>query len=160
MDLFRDLICRGWPALLMAQKNDKTGSLKDDWLQASWELFVEGALLQSSKHALVPYGDGADCNGASSRVLYPSRLPSHQIICVPKDNANFFNALDDKEIDFCMGPVIFDRFVSVEKCGWHAEKPPFDMVLAIHLNQEVLFKHSEVEYLLEEVETLDEKRLV
>ena len=59
-----------WGSLQKLSKHDPTGSLKDDWMQANWELIVEG-LLSDGRLVLEPYGEGADCNGASSRVLYP-----------------------------------------------------------------------------------------
>ena len=63
-----------WPSIEEVESLDSTGSFKNDWMQALWELSVEGQLKSqlSDFEFLVPYGDGADANGASSRIIAPA----------------------------------------------------------------------------------------
>lgn len=91
-------------------------SLRIDWLQANWEILVEGAFFESGV-ALEVYGEGADCNGASSRVLYPERLPSHRLVCHPAQGITVIDFLECIEINAADFPLIFDRFVSLTNGG-------------------------------------------
>jgi len=56
-------------------------NLLADWLQANWEIIVESRLqeMQLIPSLLDVYGDGADCNGASSRVSLPDLSPKCSI---------------------------------------------------------------------------------
>ena len=109
LKIFSELLVAYWENLESLSKYDTTESLKIDWLQANWELIVEG-LLDGKNLVLEPYGDGADCNGASSRVLYPDRLPTHRLICKSSSGGLIFDFLNDQELDTSKEGIIFDRF--------------------------------------------------
>lgn len=58
-----------------------------DWLQANWEILVEAVIRLDGISFLEFYGEGAECNGASSRVWKPDAEATHRICCVPKDGS-------------------------------------------------------------------------
>ena len=99
LNKFSSLLVFYWKDLESLSTSDPSGSLKADWLQANWELIVEGLLLPGENLALEPYGDGADCNGTSSRVLYPNRLPSHRLVCKSLNDRFVYDVLNDQKLD-------------------------------------------------------------
>ena len=131
--------------------NDTTGSIKEDWYQANWELIVEG-MLSCKGIVLEPYGDGADCNGASSRVLYPASLPSHNLTCTSSKGVPVYDFLNKRELGRKDGKIVFDRFVSMEEDGWYYEKAPFDMVLGQCAGEDVVVKFSEIDVHIANIE--------
>lgn len=151
LERFSSLLVYYWENLSSLSENDITGSLSDDWLQANWELLVEG-LLNEDNLVLEPYGDGADCNGASSRVLYPNKLPTHKIICIPLDNRQIYDILNKRQLDVSQNKIIFDRFVSIGKDDWYYELPPFDKVLAEYAGELVVLDFSKIDFQLRRIE--------
>ena len=139
-----------WNTVELISKNDTTGSMKIDWLQANWEILVEGAL-HEQKIKLEIYGEGADCNGASSRVLFPDLLPTHKILCVPIEGNEIYDVLNKKHIDTLSGHIIFDYFVSFQTNGWYYEKPKFDHILANYNGNEVVIDFEATEFKLQEI---------
>lgn len=145
---FRDVLNNSWSSLVKIAEGDTTGSFIPDWLQSNWELIVESKLLNSEKQsALEVYGDGADANGDSSRILYPNLLPTNKITCIAK-SMNLIdeltgNILKVKNIDF-------DRFVTI-KDGWYLEATPFDKVLGFLDGKEVVINLSDIIFKLEAV---------
>ena len=100
---------------------------------------------------LEPYGDGADCNGASSRVLYPNRLPTHKIICKPINSNQIYDVLNERQLDTSQGEIVFDRFVCIGKDGWYYELPPFGKVLADYAEQSVVIDFNNIDFQLERI---------
>lgn len=145
---FSSLLVSSWKDLSLLTEHESTGSLKADWLQANWELLVEN--LVSGEVVLDTYGDGADCNGSSSRVLYPDRLATHQIICEPLSGGQVYDILNDQQLD-ALQDIIFDRFVSIGDDGWYYELPPFDKILADHTGENVVIAVSEVDFQLKRI---------
>ncbi len=129
LDRFVHFLDISWPAMQPAFDGDKTSTLQIDWLQANWELIVEGGLLPNPV-ALRPYGDGADCNGASSRVLHPDRTESHLIVLEARQGRTLYDLLGKTTIEATKNSIVFDRFVSLRPDGWYHERPPFTHVLA------------------------------
>lgn len=107
---------------------DTTGSLRSDWMQANWELLVEGAL-GSPLVRLEVYGDGADCNPKSSRFLSPNLLPTHHIVCVPVSGDRLYDFLSGTQVVVPREPLKLDRLVTMGGDGWRHEAAPFDKVL-------------------------------
>lgn len=70
----------------------------DDWLQANWEILVESVLLEGAGYLDV-YGDGAEMNDPSSRILKPEKLPTHRIGCQRKNQANPRNLANNEQVD-------------------------------------------------------------
>ena len=83
--------------------------LLSDWLQANWEVIVEARLHDAGliSGVLDVYGDGADCNGASSRVSLPDKAPICAVHVAPGFIFHSFGTLKDE---------------------WFVQEPPFDFV--------------------------------
>jgi len=147
---FIRLLCNSWSSIEEIENADSTGSFRLDWLQATWELAVEGMLRQHVEGTffLEPYGDGADANGASSRILEPTGLPTHRINCVPTASKNAIDVLNNVGVEFSETGMPCDRFVTLGDDGWYYERPPFDMVLVDQGEGEMVFKLSDLDILL------------
>ena len=137
-----------WKHLQTIFSYDQTSSLKDDWLQANWELLVEGFLLEEEQVYLEVYGDGADINGSSSRVLYEDKLPTHIVHCIPKKNKTLTDCLTKKEVLFPKEGASFDRFVSMEKNNWYIENIPFNKALVVLQNKEIVIDVDDLDFIL------------
>ena len=144
------LLVSSWNIVENASQKDETGSLKIDWLQANWEVLVEG-LLGDHQITLEVYGEGADCNGANSRVIYPKRLPTHKIICAPLEGNQIRDILNNQDLDVSRNDVVFDSFVSIGEDGWYYERPDFDHVLAEHNNHSVVVEFGKVGFELKKI---------
>ena len=147
---FSSLLVDYWENLESLSKNDPTGSLKVDWLQANWELLVEGFLSDGSL-VLEPYGDGADCNGASSRVLYPDRLPNHRLVCKSSSDDLVYDFLNNQKLDTSKDEIIFDRFVCIGEDGWYYEAPPFDKILGEYAGESVVVEFNSINVQLQRI---------
>lgn len=150
LEKFSDLLCCCWKDFSSLRENDTTGSVKEDWLQANWELLVEG-LLSEQGIVLEVYGEGADCNGVSSRVLYPDRHPTHKIICKPMNKEQSYDVLNERSLDISKGEIVFDRFVCIGEDGWYYEQPPFDKVLAEYAGEYVVVDFRNTDFQLRRI---------
>lgn len=144
LNVFRKFLNNSWQIMQPLFDADKTGSLQIDWLQANWEMIVEGAFLVN-EFALEPYGDGADCNGASSRVLYPDRLPTHKITVAGSNGGAVYDILNKQTLNTLVEPIFFDRFVSFGPENWYLEKPKFDYILGEYFGTTVVVLWADVE---------------
>ena len=151
LEKFSNLLTYYYDNLSSLSEYDTSGSLNEDWLQANWELLVEG-LLGKEDLVLEVYGDGADCNGESSRVLYPNWLPTHKIICMPTDNNQAYDILNKRQLDTSQNEIVFDRFVSIGRDGWYYEISPFDKVLAEYAGEYVVLDFSNTTFKLQCIE--------
>lgn len=125
-----------------------------DWAQANWELLVETPfreLVGFGKAYLEPYGEGADCNDASSRVWNPGALPTHRVVCRAGEGAPMLDLLTGHSVDAAEIAVVFDHFAIKTEPGWHEQAPPFDCVLGYQDEQEVLIRLDQVSFLAEPV---------
>ncbi len=100
----------------------------NDWMQANWELIVEGGLHSASSVTLVPYGEGADFYGSSSRILRPEATPTHAVRGRPFTDA--VEALSGQPAVFPPEGLIVECFVTMRE-DWYYEEPPFDCALFI-----------------------------
>ena len=140
---YANLLCLYWSAVKKLESSDTTESFKNDWLQANWELIVERQLGGFDLY-LEAYGDGADCNGESSRVLFPKKQATHNIILSPKNEDKIYGFLGEGDIDNTFGEVIFQRFVTIKENGWYYEEPPFDMIEAFYRDQVIIVEFDTV----------------
>ncbi|WHI49534.1 hypothetical protein P3339_13755 [Microbulbifer sp. MLAF003] len=118
--------------------------LINDWLQSNWEILVESQICFQGKEFLEVYGEGADCNVASSRVWLPDAQPTHKIIVLIEKYS--YNLLKDNPIvKPDEGQIIFDRFVSWdgERYGYNA---PLDYLLADKAGEELLLPLEHVKF--------------
>ena len=121
-----------------------------DWAQANWEFLVESALSWEEAVYLEVYGDGADCNGASSRVWCPDAVPTHQVRCFPVDGVPLIDLLSGESRVYGDG-VPLDRFVSITSSGWYDLAPPLDHVLVVEDGVERVFQASRVRFALSDL---------
>jgi len=141
---FSQFLNRNWELLSHIDKYDTSGSLLVDWMQANWEILVEGRI--GFPHVfLEPYGDGADCNGESSRVFEPTKKPTHCVKLKPNKDM-FFDLLNKQEVSGSV--LVFDRFVSMTTDGWYQETPPFDKILVEHQNTQFVVDVLKVDFFL------------
>ena len=132
MALFRAYLITAWEAAVSLVDGDS--SLLDDWKQASWENLVESRILEPGSYLAV-YGDGSDCNGASSRVWKPEAPATHEVYCEAMGKGSAVDLLNGG--DFDPSSCVLDRFVT-----WNgsifSEEPPFDHVLLLRKDGSVL----------------------
>ena len=119
---FRRLIISSWQAFAsicdtLPKSNAK--DIVDDWLQANWEILVEQSICQPNDFLEV-YGDGADCNGASSRILFPDKSATCKIVCIA-EKKSIFDFLSGKMLD--IQEMNFDQFVTWENNYYHVRPP-------------------------------------
>jgi hypothetical protein len=65
----------------VVKNSDIFEELINDFYQANWEILVESVICSPGKEFLEIYGEGADCNSDSSRVSFPQKVATHQIVC-------------------------------------------------------------------------------
>ena len=146
---FHKLLCVLWGDLKVYVDFDSGFTPREDWAQSNWEMLVE-YVLQTSDEAvyLEVYGDGADCNGVSSRVTSPEKLSTHAV---------FFRSRLSLPINYLSGVSLnpgneykFERFVSLEE-GWFFENPPFNYVMAMSGKEYVVLKLDEVDFSVKKI---------
>jgi hypothetical protein len=121
---FRGVLCCSWPHMAPLVARDTTGSLLGDWMQANWEMIVEAAIPPTPRIFLEVYGDGADCNGASSRVWFPGAEQNAAVFARYLGNEPLLDALTASQVT---SDLKLDRFVTVAS-AWPTHEPPFDFV--------------------------------
>jgi hypothetical protein len=147
---FADFLRRNWEHLGMKGNAWSPGSVDGlwyDWAQANWELLLESVLQERIGKRdvyLEPYGNGADCNDRSSRVWKPEAIPTHRLLCRPRDGQTLGDLLTRQSVDTSCKDVVFDQFASKTVDGWYRVGPPFDCVLGHLGEQEVLVPCAEV----------------
>jgi hypothetical protein len=96
-----------------------------DWLQSNWEILVERKVLKINQFLEV-YGEGADFNGASSRITDINALPSFTIQVNQFSKEKVFDLLNDEYVSISNADFI--ELVSFED-GFYSKTPKFDSVL-------------------------------
>lgn len=122
---FRLFILASWDSFSLFNESVSADILEEktnNWLQANWEILVENNVTGVNEFLEV-YGNGADCNAASSRICYADKLPTHRIKCV---NTIVRDVISKQEIG--TDKMYFDSFVSIQN-NYHLMAPPFDYVL-------------------------------
>ena len=85
---FQQFLEASWQSVeSMLPFTDEGEHFRLDWLQANCEILVEAVIRLDGPSFLEFYGEGAECNGASSRVWKPHAEATHRICCVPKDGS-------------------------------------------------------------------------
>ncbi len=127
---FRDFLSASWSSLpgCILDKDDGNEPI-NDWLQANWEILVEYPLGPPLR--LQVYGDGADCNGSSSRVFAPNDRPTYGIF------------IDEEFLFHSFGRL---------KNQWFEQLPPFDYVKGeSKSNKDYWVKIADAKFSLKEV---------
>lgn len=112
--------------LLSGREYTSDESSIGDWLQANWEILVEKKILKQNEYLEI-YSDGADYNGASSRMNDIEALPTHNLTVFLNDKA--VDILNNETI-FSKEELEFDRLVGFQD-GFYINQPPFNYVLLI-----------------------------
>jgi hypothetical protein len=147
---FARLLSKSWSEVQAVAPMVDTGSYVQDWVQANWEMFVEGAL-PPGDILLEIYGEGADCNTRSSRVYMPEAMATHAVMCVPQaGDAVVLDLLGNEPFRFGVHGLPLEELVSMEG-NWYAAKPPFDCVLVVDGGQERVFRSDTVMFRLAEI---------
>jgi hypothetical protein len=97
-------------------------SSRNDWIQANWEILVERKVLPLNEYLEV-YGEGADFNGASSRITDIEANATYSIRVFIK---NATDILSNERIQ--SNEYAFERLVGF-KYSFYVDSPPFEYVL-------------------------------
>ena len=135
--------------LLVDRDYTSNESSVNDWLQSNWELLIERKVLKINEYLEV-YGDGADFNGASSRITDPNSAANFRIKIKPKIGNRVFDILNEEEI--IPSNLIFDRLVGFRD-GFYVLEPEFNFVLFNDedIGIERVLRLNDVEFVLEEL---------
>lgn len=131
------------------ENQDYYEDLRNDFFQANWEILVESVICIPGKEFLDTYGEGADCNGASSRVCFPNKLPTHRIKIVGATSSIIVDEMSKKEID--LENCTLYSFVHFENGDWSYESPINAVLLENDIGysvvklEDVVFKKSKIE---------------
>jgi hypothetical protein len=149
IETYRYLLNSFWDKASEVSQGAGGGDWLNDWKQANWELIVESGLASGSPVFLLPYAEGADYYGASSRVFRPEALPTHAVCCVKCGDA--CDLLTGDPVVFPPGGFQFECFVTMRD-GWYYEEPPFDCVLILLDDGEIVLPIDAVGFRLAEVQ--------
>ena len=129
------------------ENSESVEELRNDWLQANWEILVEAVLCKLGEEFLEVYGEGADCNGASSRVCYPQALPTHKVTCKQKNEELFvaFDQFTKKAVQ--TEAAIFHSFVFFDGMHYH-QNGLLNAVLLEKKDEIFLFYLDEIDFIL------------
>lgn len=150
VESFRGILISSFPLVHRLEESAGIDSLGADWLQANWELLVEGPLSKQigTPFCLEVYGDGADANGASSRILAPASLATHKIVCIPRKRSPIRDYLNEVPVDAPPSGFPLEKLVSLGSDGWYYETPPFDAALVLDADREMVFSLKDIEFAL------------
>lgn len=102
----------------------------NDWLQANWEILVERKILEIGEYLEV-YGEGADFNGASSRITDPTSFPTYMIQVLAKNGSSIYDFLNEEETASIS--LTFEKLVGFRD-GFYVLEPDFNFVLLTDQN--------------------------
>jgi hypothetical protein len=145
LEKYRTLLNSFWPDAQAIAKDAGEDEWLNDWMQANWELIVEGGLSPDSSITLEIYGEGADFYGSSSRIPRPQATPTHAVRARPAPNA--IDALSGQPAEFPADGLVVESFVTTRN-GWYFEEPPFDHVLFNDNGLDKVLSVKQVEFFL------------
>jgi len=121
----------------------------NDWLQSNWEFLVERKILKLNDYLEV-YGDGADFNGASSRITDPNAVANFKIKAIPKNNKPVYDVLNEEEITLVN--TSFNKLIGFTN-GFYIMEPEFNFVLLNDKNTstERVVRLNDIEFELEKL---------
>ncbi len=126
--IFANFINNTWDTVMpLIKSRDYTSdeSSISDWLQSNWEILVERKILKTNQFLEV-YGDGADFNGASSRITDINALPNFSVQINQSSSKEVFDLLNEEYV--LISNADFIELVSFDK-GFYHKIPKFDNVL-------------------------------
>lgn len=130
------------------EDTDFNNDLKDDWLEANWELIVESYFnVGRERINLSRYGAGAA--GRFDRVFIEGAQDTHEVKCFAYKNNALFNVIDGINIVVPDEGFTFRRFVSIQD-GWYVQAVPFNMVQVNEL-EDAVFTVEQIDFRLSAV---------
>ncbi|SEA67499.1 hypothetical protein SAMN05192529_14412 [Arachidicoccus rhizosphaerae] len=126
--IFSDFLNNSWIIVSQLLLNRDYTSNEDsinDWLQANWELLVERKVLKVNEYLEV-YGEGADYNGSSSRIVDPEALPNFKVVIKSRSGNKILDILNDEQV--VLENLTFEKIVGF-KNGFYTFEPEFKYVL-------------------------------
>ena len=151
---FHDLLQRSWVDVAACAAAATYDGMLNDWLQGNWELIVEATL--SPRVHLEIYGEGADCNDRSSRVLFPGWIATHRVVCRPLDGVQTLDDVLNRVPIPAQQPLYFEEFVTMRD-GWYYREPPFDFVLIETDGVERIVRRADVVFHLQEIQEIPDR---
>lgn len=135
--------------LLIDRDYTSNESSVNDWLQSNWEFLIERKVLKINNYLEV-YGDGADFNGASSRITDPNSLANFRIKTIPKFGNSVFDILNEEEV--ILPNLVFDRLIGFRD-GFYVLEPEFNFALLNdeNIGIERVVRLNDVEFVLEKL---------
>lgn len=128
--LFSNFLDASWdsvtPLLLGRTYTSDVDSI-NDWMQANWELLIERSILPLNEYLEV-YGDGADFNGASSRITDINKVATYHFSVFVREGIDL---LTNEKVS--NSSYSFDKLVGFES-GFYTISPPFKYVLVSDYN--------------------------
>lgn len=137
---FQKFLNTSWESIesILSNSSDERETTLADWFQANWECLVETSLCHEAECFLEIYGDGAECNGNSSRVWNPNILPTHEIYCHTNAHQTIIDILSNKEVTH-IEQFSFSQFLSWN--GKHyGSSAPFDYALLENDKNEIIIE--------------------
>lgn len=126
--IFSDFLNSSWPIvnhLLINRNYTSNEDSLNDWLQSNWEFLVERKILKINDYLEV-YGNGADFNGASSRITDPNTVANFKIKVIPRNNTPVYDVLNGEEVTLVN--TDFNKLIGF-KNGFYIMEPEFNYVL-------------------------------
>ena len=146
--IYRALLNNMWDQLQGFALGNTGDSFLDDWKQSNWELIVESNLCEEERVFLEPYGEGADYYGESSRIIQPEALPTHAVYC--QSEKSVIDRLTGTPIFIPKEGLPLECFVALRE-GWYYEEPPFDCVLIMKDDEQLVFKIEDIRFVLTKI---------
>jgi hypothetical protein len=131
--LFANFLNGSWTSTTQLLTNRSYTSNEDsinDWLQANWEILIERKILKIDQY-LEFYGEGADFNGASSRITDPTSSPTYKIQVLPKNGSSVYDFLNEEETASLS--LNFEKLGGFRD-GFYVLEPEFNFVLLTDQN--------------------------
>jgi hypothetical protein len=124
---FSKVIAAAWQHALPVATASSNPNFINDWLQANWEMLVEGVLPRGTY--LEVYGEGADVNSGSSRVSAPDAHATAAIVVrAPAGLQSVCERLTGEGVVIPSEGFAVEEMVTLDG-SWYARRAPFDCVL-------------------------------
>jgi len=150
--IFSEFLNSSWTIvnqLLIGRNYTSNDDSLNDWLQSNWEFLVERKILKINDYLEV-YGDGADFNGASSRITDPNAVANFKIKVISKNNKPVYDVLNEEKITLVN--TNFNKLIGF-KNGFFIMEPEFNFVLLDDKNTstERVVRLNDIEFELEKL---------
>nr|WP_068893114.1 hypothetical protein [Pedobacter panaciterrae] len=148
--IFSDFLNSSWAIgnqLLIDRNYTSNEDSLNDWLQSNWEFLVERKILKINDHLEV-YGDGADFNGASSRITDPNAVANFKIKVISKNNKPVHDVLNEEEVTLVNAD--FNKLIGF-KNGFYIMESEFNFMLLDdkNISTERVVRLNDIEFELE-----------